>query len=124
MNTVNTFRIMNIEELRNFCLSLSSVTENIKWGNDLCFLIGEKMFCITGLSGPVKFSVKVKEDEFEELITHPGIMPAPYLARHKWILVEDPAVWSRDVCEGYIRQSYELVKSKLPKKVLNNIPKT
>ena len=109
---------MDIEKLRAFCMSLPSVTEDVKWGNDLCFLIGEKMFCVTGLSGPVKFSIKVKDEEFDELTSRPGIVAAPYLARYKWVLVENPAVLSRKEIEHYIKQSYELVKSKLPKKSL------
>ena len=35
---------MNIEQLRKFCLSFPGATEDIKWGNDLCFCVGKKMF--------------------------------------------------------------------------------
>jgi predicted DNA-binding protein (MmcQ/YjbR family) len=38
---------MNIEQLRKFCLSFPGATEDIKWGADLCFCVGEKMFCVT-----------------------------------------------------------------------------
>ena len=39
---------MNIEQLRKFCLSFPGATEDIKWGADLCFCVGAKMFCVTG----------------------------------------------------------------------------
>jgi predicted DNA-binding protein (MmcQ/YjbR family) len=109
---------MNIEQIRTFCLSLPSVTEDVKWGNDLCFCIGAKMFCVTGLTGPFGVSFKVKDDEFEELSTTPDIIPAPYVARYKWIFVSAEDRFSKDKWEHYIRQSYELVKAKLPKGVL------
>ena len=112
---------MNIEQLREFCLSLKGVTEDIKWGHDLCFCIGEKMFCVTGLTGPIKVSMKVKDEEYDTLSSSDGIIPAPYMARNKWILVEDSARFTKKEWEHYIRQSYEMVKSKLPKKLQKEI---
>ena len=41
---------MNIEQLRKYCLSFPHATEDVKWGNDLCFCVGGKMFCVTGLA--------------------------------------------------------------------------
>ena len=97
---------MDHESLRKFCLSLPSVTEDIKWGADLCFCIGEKMFCVTGLQQPFQASFKVKDDEFDELTTRNGIVPAPYVARYKWILITDPSVLKKKDWEHYIKQSY------------------
>lgn len=107
---------MNIESIRSYCLSLPSVTEDIKWGNDLCFCIAGKMFCVTPLAEPMSISFKVKDDEFDELINRIGVSPAPYTARYKWVLVTDIDVFSTLEIESYINQSYELVKSKLSKK--------
>ena len=109
--------MMDIEHLREFCLSLPHVEEDVKWGNDLCFLVGKKMFCVTGLSGSFGVSLKVKNEEFDELTTLSDIIPAPYLARYKWVFVKNADCFSRDEWEHYIRQSYTLVKSKLPKKM-------
>ena len=108
----------NIDELREFCLSLKGATEDVKWGADLCFCIGTKMFCVTGFNAPLRVSLKVKDDEFDELCSREGIEPAAYTGRFKWILVEDARVFSKKEWVHYILQSYELVKSKLPKKVL------
>lgn len=113
---------MDLETLRDFCNRLPHVTEDVKWGNDLCFLIGGKMFCVTGFSSTLKVSLKVKPEEFDELTAKNGIIPAPYLARHKWIYVQQENIFSKKEWEHYIRQSYELVKEKLPaslKKQLN-----
>jgi predicted DNA-binding protein (MmcQ/YjbR family) len=109
---------MNIEELRKFCLAQKGATEDIKWGADLCFCIGSKMFCVTGFNPPMKVSLKVKDEEFDELCARPGIIPAPYTARYKWIYVEDVTAFTDKEWKHYILQSYELVKSKLPKRIL------
>jgi predicted DNA-binding protein (MmcQ/YjbR family) len=110
--------LMNIEQLRKFCLSLPHTTEDIKWDNDLCFLIGEKMFCVTGLEGSFSASFKVKDVEFNRLTEMEGIIPAPYLARNKWVLVENSNALTIKEWSHYISQSYATIKSKLPKKIL------
>ena len=112
---------INIELIRNICNSLPSVTEDIKWGNDLCFNIARKMFCVISLEIPIKVCVKVTDEEFEELCCRPCIIPAPYVARAHWILVENVNVFSPDKWEFYIRQSYSLVKAKLPKKKVGEL---
>lgn len=109
---------MNIDNIRSICKKLPAVTEGIKWGNDLCFMIGEKMFCVAVLEGPLKVSFKVTDAEFDEISNLPGIIPAPYVARHKWVLVENIKVFDKTKWEYYINQSYQLVKSKLTKKQL------
>ena len=110
---------MNIEIIRHICSEHPFVTEDIKWTNDLCFSVGGKMFCVVALSEPIAISLKVTSEEFIELTNLPGIMPAPYVAKHKWILVTDLNRFSTNEWEKYISQSYELVKSKLPKKLLS-----
>lgn len=79
------------------------------------------MFCVTGFSSPLTVSLKVNDEEFEELSVRAGIIPAPYLARHKWIYIQNEKVFSRKEWEHYIHQSYELVKAKLPKKLLQQL---
>ena len=107
---------MDIEILRSICLSFQAVTEEVKWGNDLCFFIGEKMFCVTSLEPPHTFSFKVTDAEFDELSRSEGFKPAPYLARAKWVFVNDPSKLSRKDLKNYLQQSYDLIKTKIPKK--------
>ena len=75
------------------------------------------MFCVTGLSGPLTVSMKVKDDEFEELSSSADIIPAPYVARYKWVLVQKASRFKKKEWEHYIRQSYELVRNGLPAKI-------
>lgn len=108
---------MNLDMIREIASKLPHVMEDIKWGNDLCFCIAEKMFCITGLESPVKVCVKVTDEEFDELIERTGFIPAPYLARNKWVLIDDSSKISKKELSHFIQQSYNLVKAKLPKKL-------
>jgi predicted DNA-binding protein (MmcQ/YjbR family) len=45
-----------------------------------------------------------------------GFVPAPYMARAKWVLVTKPSKLNKKEWEQNIRRSYELVKVKLTKK--------
>lgn len=106
---------MNLDQLRELCLSFPGATEGIKWEDHICFMVADKMFCITGEWGGV--SLKVTPGDFEELTERDGIVPTPYMARNMWVKVEQynklkPAEWTH-----YVTQSYELIRSKLPKKV-------
>ena len=107
---------MQTELLQKICLLLPAVTEDIKWDNDLCFSVGGKMFCVMSLEAPLKCSFKVKDDEFDELSNKDGFMPAPYMARAKWVTVTKPSILHKKEWEFFISQSYELVKAKLTKK--------
>lgn len=107
---------MNVETLRKICSSLPAVTEDIKWGNDLVFSVGDKMFCVASLEPPFSCSFKVSDDEFDELSNQNGFIPAPYMARAKWVLVTDATRLNKKEWEQYVKQSYELIKSKLTKK--------
>ena len=107
---------MDIESLRSVCLSFPGVKEEVKWGNDLCFVVAGKMFCVTSLEPPHTFSFKVTDAEFEELSESEGFKPAPYLARAKWVLCIDSSKLSKRELKDYLKQSYDLITAKFPKK--------
>ena len=107
---------MDIEVLRSICLSFPAVKEEIKWGNDLCFVVAEKMFCVTSLEPPHTFSFKVNDTEFEELSGSEGFKPAPYLARAKWVLCTDSKKLNKKDLKNYLRQSYEMIAARITKK--------
>jgi predicted DNA-binding protein (MmcQ/YjbR family) len=108
---------MNTEIIRAICLQLPAATEEIKWENDLVFSIGGKMFCVTSFEEPFKASFKVPEENFEELCSREGFVPAPYLAKAKWVMVTNDAGLSKQEWEGFVKQSYELIRAKLTKKL-------
>ena len=112
---------MNVQWIQKYCLSLPHVTEDIKWGNDLCFSIGKKMFCVVGLQEPNTASFKVTEDEFEEMAARDGFKPAPYMAKYQWVFATDLGLMNRKEWEHYISQSYALVRAKLAPKILKTL---
>ncbi len=112
---------MNIEALRELCLAMPGVTEDIKWGADLCFLVGEKMFCVTSIDAPHSVSFKVTDEQFDEMVARPLVIPAPYMARNKWVNVQEWGGLTDTEWETYVKQSYSLVKAKLPRKLQKEI---
>ncbi|MFD3002927.1 MmcQ/YjbR family DNA-binding protein [Pontibacter toksunensis] len=109
---------MTIEELQAICQELPGVTEDIKWEHDLCFSVGGKMFLVVGLSQlPTTASFKVTPEEFANLTSRADFVPARYLARHHWVLVEDIHRLPAQEWALHAGQSYALVVARLPKKV-------
>ena len=107
---------MDIEVLRTVCLSFPSVTEEVKWGNDLCFCVAGKMFCVASLEPPHTFSFKVNDAEFDDLSESEGFKPAHYLGRTKWLLVTDSSKLSRKDLKKYLQQSYDLITARFSRK--------
>src|SRR5271167_1436741 len=108
---------MTLEQLRKICLAFPGVTEHIQWGDDLLFKVGGKMFAVTPLEpAAVWLSLKVTPENFVELTERPGIIPAPYLARANWIAIESPTILPTPEIASLLRNSYELVLAKLPRK--------
>ena len=81
------------------------------------------MFFVINLEPPHTFSFKVSDEDFEEMSTREGLIPAPYMARHKWVYAEQPTKVKLRDGEKYIKESYDLVKSKLPKKLREKLDK-
>jgi len=108
---------MTIDRLRTLCLSLPGATEQIQWGADLVFKVGGKMFCVvsTELHEAVAVSFKCDDETFAQLVEREGVVPAPYLARAKWVALERfDALPARELTR-LVEQSYRLVVAKLPK---------
>jgi predicted DNA-binding protein (MmcQ/YjbR family) len=113
---------VNIDQLRKLCLSFPAATEQIQWGDDLLFKVAGKMFAITPLEpARVWLSLKVTPENFAELTERPGIIPAPYLARAKWIALESRDALSPAELATLLRSSYDLVVAKLPGKTRDAI---
>ena len=113
---------MNLEQLQKFCLAFPGATEDIKWGADLCFCVGEKMFCVTGADSIAGgLSVKCTPEKFAELIEREGIDPAAYVGRYKWVRISDLNAVSNAELKDLISTSYQLVRDKLPKGVRDKL---
>ena len=107
---------MTIETVRQICRALPAVTEDVKWGNDLCFCVSGKMFAVMNLEPPHSIAFKCTPEGFGELVERAGITPAPYMARNMWVQ-ERPLgeALDRGELEELMRISYDLVVAKMPK---------
>lgn len=109
---------MDAEWLRKLCMSFPGTTEQIQWGYDLLFKVGGKMFAITPLEpAPVCLSFKASPEKFAELTERQNIIPAPYLARAQWVALQTRDAVAHDELAGLLRESYEMILAKLPKKM-------
>ncbi|HEY2153964.1 MAG TPA: MmcQ/YjbR family DNA-binding protein [Vicinamibacterales bacterium] len=108
---------MTLDAVRAVCTALPGVTEDIKWGSDLAFSVGGKMFCVVNAERPHQMSFKCTADDFAELVEREGLIPAPYLARAMWVQQVELAsdALDRRELERLLRMSYEMVVDKLPK---------
>jgi len=104
---------MNAEAIRKYCLSFPHATENLQWGDDLCFKVGGKIFAIVGLdSVPQRMCFKCTPEGFAELCELEDIRPAPYVGRYKWVMLDRLDALPDAELKDRIRQSYEMVTAK------------
>ena len=114
---------MNIPAIKKFCAALPHAIGEIKWQVDLVYMIGGKMFCVAYEDNNAvgKVSFKVDDDLFLSTSDRAGFIPAPYMARAKWVQVIDLKKVSDAELKALIRRSYDVVSLKLTKKLRNEL---
>lgn len=110
---------MNITQIQKFCASLPGAIGDRKWEIDFVYTVGKKMFAVVFIdrAGESHVSFKVDDDLFLQYADRPGFIPAPYLARMKWVQVRDLKAVSDAELKALLRRSYDLVARKLTKKL-------
>lgn len=109
---------MDRDTLRALCLSFPGATEDVQWGNDLLYRIGGKIFCSTNLE-PAEIrgiTIKCDPETGAELLELEGIERAAYIGRYGWVTIRDFGAVKPARLRSLIRDSYELVRAKLPAK--------
>ncbi|MGB8338751.1 MAG: MmcQ/YjbR family DNA-binding protein [Burkholderiales bacterium] len=115
---------MRLETLLKYCATFPHATQEIKWGNNLTCCVHKKMFAVFVLdekNRPMRLGFKADRARFLELTDREGIVPAPYLARAKWVAVDSPKALSDAEAKTLLRTAYELIVSKLPKNIREEI---
>lgn len=91
-------------DFKTLCRSLPHTTEDIKWGDDLVFSVGGKMYAAFDIDDEEQFGFKCDDADYERLTGQDrdgaeakgargrgkgveGIIPAPYAARFGWVKV-------------------------------------
>lgn len=108
----------DVDAIRKFCLSFPDVTEDMPWGDDLCFKVRGKIFAGLVLSDGrfPRITLKSSPETFHELLETDGITPAPYVGRYQWIQIASSNLLPASELESLIRQSYGLVSTRAPKR--------
>lgn len=116
---------MNLTKAKKLCAALPGATQDVKWESSLVFSVGGKMFAATA-DDPKATHIcfKVDDDAFLALTDRPGIIPAPYLARAKWVRIDDLKTVSDDEAVTLLKRAHELVFGKLTKKLQREIMET
>lgn len=111
------FALMNIEELREYCLSLPHATEDMPFDDEtLVFKVGGKMFCFAGLKGDLKMNLKCDPNEAVEIReTFPSVLPGFHMNKKYWNTVLIDGSISDSMLKVWILKSYKLVAAKLTK---------
>ena len=108
----------DLDWIREFCLSFPDVTEDMPWGDDLCFKVRGKIFTGMVLADGrfPRITLKCSPETFHKLLEIEGIAPAPYVGRYDWVQLSNSNLLPASELEPLIRRSYELVAAKAPKK--------
>ena len=109
---------MTRAEFDVFCQSLKAATHVVQWRGASVWKIGGKIFAICanwGKGDPDKISFKCTDLSYSLLCQQPGIIPAPYLARAKWVQMEKAGAMSNEDLKSYIRMAHTIIAGKLTK---------
>ena len=110
---------MNIEELRDYCLSKPHVTESFPFDKEtLVFKVGEKLFALIGLEHhPAAVNLKCDPDKALELRdTYPEIIAGYHMSKKHWNTVTIEGSLKPDFIKALIDHSYDLVVKGMTKK--------
>jgi len=110
---------MNIEEFREYCISFAGVTEELPFDNKtLVFKVKGKMFALTDIDLFRSFNVKCNPETAIELREkYDAVEPGYHMNKKHWNTIRVGADLSDQQLKHWIRHSYDLVVSKLPKKL-------
>ncbi len=109
---------MNIEELREYCLSLPHVTEDFPFDEDtLVFRIGGKIFLLVSISSqPLQFNVKCDPELAISLRErYDFVAPGYHMNKKHWNTIHEAEQVERSLLHTWIRHSYDLVFASLTK---------
>ena len=110
---------MNIEELREFCLSLKGVEEKMPFDDKtLVFSVKGKMFCGTDITTFELVNVKCEPEKAIQLREqYNEVIPGYYMNKKYWNSIRTNGKITKEQFKEWIDESYDLVIAGLPKKI-------
>jgi predicted DNA-binding protein (MmcQ/YjbR family) len=106
-----------------FLAALPAVTLSVQWGDDHIYKVGGKMFAAMRPPGHTAATVsfKASDDSFIILTAIPGITPAPYLARAKWVRLDRLSLLKPAELMAYLERSHAIIAAGLAKKARRDL---
>ena len=106
---------MNIEDIREYCLSLKGVTEGMPFGPDtLVCKVMDKIFALANLDGDLSINLKCDPEKAIELReSFPCVQPGYHMNKKHWNTVYMDGSVNRTMITNWIDHSYHLVASTL-----------
>jgi predicted DNA-binding protein (MmcQ/YjbR family) len=110
---------MNVEELREYCISKKGVTESFPFDEvTLVFKAMNKMFALLSLDGDLSINLKCDPEKAIQLREEfPAVQPGYHMNKKHWNTVNVDASISDQQIKQWIDDSYMLIIKSLPKKV-------
>lgn len=105
---------MNIEILRDYCISKRNVTESFPFGDDtLVFKTGGKIFALVNLDGELRLNLKCDPVVAIELRErYSAVSPGYHMNKKHWNTVRIDGSVPDNVLYSWIDHSYDLVLKK------------
>ena len=109
---------MNADDFHRVAMALPGATLDIKWGKDRVYCVGEKMFAVAGCEGEAepRYAFKAADASFEQLCEEGVAVPAPYMARARWVQLTSSDALPDDQLTAYLATAHRLIADKLTKK--------
>ena len=109
---------MNIEEIREYCIKKSGVTEGFPFDNNtLVFKVGGKMFLLANINAsPIQFNAKCMPQKAIELReTYSCVLPGYHMNKNHWNTIICNNIVPKKLVLSWIDDSYDLVLASLSK---------
>ncbi len=118
--SLNTCFQMNIEQLREYCLSKKNTEESFPFGPDtLVFKVGGKVFFLLTLDNEdLRFNVKCEPEKAVDLREQfPCVLPGYHMNKKHWNTIMADGSVPDKLLKEWIDHSYQLIVAGLPKKI-------
>lgn len=115
---------MNIEDIRDYCLSKTNATEDTPFGEDtLVFKVGNKIYALMSITSiPTRINLKCDPEKAVELRENnpDTIIPGYHMNKKHWNTIYTDE-FEVDFLKILIDNSYDLVVQSLSKKVRDGL---
>ncbi len=114
---------MNIEELREYCITKKGVTESFPFDEEtLVFKVMNKMFLLTNINKDLSMNVKCDPEKAIELREeYSSVLPGWHMNKKHWNTVNIDGSITDQQLKDWVDHSYDLIVASLTKKLQNEL---